>query len=295
MVLAAPSTAQDRTIATIGTGQSVSGEITPNDSQRRSGKYEDLFVIEGRRGGRIDLRLSSTDFDPYLVLTGPAGFSLSNDDEGEDSRSSRLITEFPADGAYRIAVTTYRPGETGRYRLQAAAPTAGSPMARPEPAEPIAIGATINGRLVESDGRLASGEHVDRYRFSARRGQRIRAELSAGKFDTYLILRRPDGTQDDNDDSEVNGETVTDSRIDTVLSEDGDHVLIVTSYRPGERGRSAPGRRAGWPARPGPARRSLRLWRPHRQPPQHGRGCAAAVRKPSRRRPAPSGEHAPHQ
>jgi hypothetical protein len=237
MLLAAPSAnGQERPSTALAAGQSVSGEISSNDAQRRSGKYEDVYTVQGRRGGRIDLRLASDDFDSYLVVTGPQGFSLSNDDEGEDSLNSRLILEFPADGAYRVAVTTFRSGETGRYRLQAAEPAADAAVSRAEPAEPIAIGATIDGRLAEGDGRLASGEFSDRYRFTARRGQRIRAELSAGKFDTYLILRRPDGTQDDNDDSEVDGEAVTDSRIDTVLAEDGEYVLIVTSYRPGESG-----------------------------------------------------------
>ena len=52
----------------------------------------------------------------------------------------------------------------------------------------------------------------------------MRAELTAGKFDTYLMLRRPDGTQDDNDDTQVDGQTSTNSRIDTVLAEDGEYV-----------------------------------------------------------------------
>ncbi|MGZ8336477.1 MAG: caspase family protein [Allosphingosinicella sp.] len=237
LLLGAPSAfSQAPTSASIAAGRAADGELTPNDSQRRSGKYEDVFTVQARRGERLDLRLSSRDFDSYLVVTGPEGFSLSNDDGESGSLDSRLVLQFPTEGAYRVAVTTFRPGETGRYRLQASAPAPDVAVTRPEPAAPIAIGASVNGRLAEGDGRLASGEFSDRYRFTARRGQRIRAELSAGKFDTYLILRRTDGSQDDNDDTMVDGETSTDSRIDTVLAEDGEYVLIVTSYRPGETG-----------------------------------------------------------
>ena len=239
LLLAAPAaTGQNRPVGTIAAGQTVSGEISPNDAQRRSGKFEDVYTLQGRRGARIDLRLSSDDFDSFLVVTGPDGFSLSNDDgPGQgDALHSRLVTELPADGDYRVAVTTYRAGETGRYRLQAAEPAASAAVTRPEPALPIQIGAAIDGRLAAGDGRLTSGEYSDRYRFTARRGQRIRAELTAGKFDTYLMLRRPDGTQDDNDDSQVDGQNSTNSRIDTVLAEDGEYVLVVTSYRPGESG-----------------------------------------------------------
>lgn len=240
MLLGLPSASaqQQAPAGTIAPGQSLAGELTPNDTQRRSGKYEDVYTLQGRRGERVELRLSSDDFDSYLVVTGPGGYSLSNDDEpgGGESLHSRLILELPADGAYRVAVSTFRAGETGRYRLDATVPAAGAAIAAVEPAEPIALGATIEGRLEESDGRLASGEYVDRYRFTARRGQRIRAEVSAGKFDTYLMLRRPDGSQDDNDDSVTDGQASTDSRIDTVLAEDGDYVLMVTSFRPGETG-----------------------------------------------------------
>src|SRR5688500_1390015 len=112
LLLAGPAAVgQDSPGTGLAVGQNVSGELTPNDSQRRSGKYEDVFVLQGRRGGRIDLRLQSGDFDSYLVVTGPQGFSLSNDDEPGQGEAlhSRLILEFPADGAYRVAVTTFRP------------------------------------------------------------------------------------------------------------------------------------------------------------------------------------------
>ena len=36
--------------AGIAAGQSVAGELTQSDTQRRSGKYEDVYVLEGRRG-----------------------------------------------------------------------------------------------------------------------------------------------------------------------------------------------------------------------------------------------------
>ena len=241
-LLAAPSAmgqdSQAAPAATLAAGQTIAGEISANDSQRRSGKYEDVFVVQGRRGQRIDLRLGSDDFDSFLVVTGPEGFTLSNDDEAGagETLNSRLVMEFPADGAYRVAVTTFRPGEIGRYRLDAAIPAANVAVTATERADPIRIGATIDGSLAEGDGRLASGEFTDRYRFTARRGQRVRIEMSSDKVDTYLALRRPDGTQDANDDTETDGQTSTNSRIDTVLAEDGEYVIVATSYRPGESG-----------------------------------------------------------
>jgi len=239
-LLAAPSAyGQDSPPpAPISPGQSVAGELTPHDTQRRSGKYEDVYTIDGRRGQRVRLSLASDSFDPYLVVTGPEGFTLSNDDaEGAgESVNSRLVLQFPSDGAYRVAVTSFRSGETGPYRLQASVPAADEAVTAPVAADPIAIGATINGRLGGSDGRQASDAFADRFRFHARRGQRVAIALGSDKIDTVLRLTRPDGSEDTSDDTEVNGETSTDSRLDTVLAEDGDYVITVTSYRSGESG-----------------------------------------------------------
>ena len=112
-----------------------------------------------------------------------------------------------------------------------------SRSAAPPPAAPIRLGQTVNGALSRGDGQLASGEYQDQYRFSARRGERVRIEMTGvNDMDTYLILRRPDGSQDANDDSEFDGEQSLNSRIDTVLSEDGDYVIIATTYRPNTTG-----------------------------------------------------------
>ncbi len=43
--------------ATLSIGQAIAGELSPNDAQRRSGKYEDVYADPGpaRRSVRIDL------------------------------------------------------------------------------------------------------------------------------------------------------------------------------------------------------------------------------------------------
>lgn len=214
----------------------LSGELTSNDPQRPSGKYEDLYVLEGRRGQRIEIRLGSADFDPMLRVSGPQGFQAANDDESGESVASRLVLELPHDGTYQVAVTTFRPGELGGYELRTATPRRDEAAFIPDAAEPLAIGSSVTGRLALGDLALASGEYADRFRFEGRRGERIRIDLTAGKFDAYLILRRPDGSQDENDDRRGLDGASTDSRIDTVLAEDGQYDVVVTSYRPGEAG-----------------------------------------------------------
>jgi hypothetical protein len=221
----------------IVSGESVSGVLSQDDVRRRSGKFEDVYVLQGHRGQRVDLRLSSSDFDAFLIVTGPEGFNLVNDDEeGAEGLDSRLIVELPSDGAYRIAVTSFRPGETGAYRLSARAPPADARVERPPPAAAIALGATVSGRLETRDGRRGTDRYADHYRFTARRGERVRIEMRAGKFDAWLALRHPDGTEDVNDDGRIEGARSTDSRIDVVLSEDGEYVIVASSFAQGEAG-----------------------------------------------------------
>jgi hypothetical protein len=221
----------------LSVGQTVAGDLSLADTQRRSGKFEDVYTLQGRRGDRVQIDLSSSAFDSFLMVTGPEGLALSNDDqEGADTLNSRLVIQIPADGEYRVSATSFRSGETGAYQLRASTPGANVAVSAPVAAQPIAIGRTIEANLGRNSGRAGSGAFTDRYRFRAQRGERVAISLDSGRFDPVLRLTRPDGTEDVSDDTEVNGETSTNSRIDTVLAEDGDYVVTVSSFREGEGG-----------------------------------------------------------
>ncbi|WP_420477758.1 pre-peptidase C-terminal domain-containing protein [Brevundimonas sp. FT23028] len=223
-------------------GQTVSGALAPGDATLNSGEFVDSWTFDGRRGQRLDIQLGSTAFDPYVAITGPGGFSEFNDDDAtrSGSRDSRLQVTLPADGEYVISATSYEPGERGAYRLSVAdGEGAGKPPTPPvhpsEQASPggeIRIGQTIGGALSPGDETLDSGEYFDRYTFTGRRGERVAVELTSAAFDAYTIVRTPSGEQFDNDD----GEDGTDSRQQLILPEDGEYVVQVTSYRPGETG-----------------------------------------------------------
>src|SRR5215217_2970806 len=116
-----------------------------------------------------------------------------------------------------------------------ASAVAGRGEAAPAATQQLRIGAPAGGALAAGDDRLSSGEFVDRYRFSGRRGERVAIDLGSTDFDAYLILRGPDGRQIDNDDRDAR--QGTDSRIETALAADGEYEVSVTSYRPGETGR----------------------------------------------------------
>ena len=105
---------------------SETGELRRGDEQLGSGEYVDSFRFQGRRGQRVSIELSSADFDTYVMLVPPSGRQQDNDDRaGGDSTDSRIETALAEDGEYRVLVTSYRPDETGRYRLEVR-PSAGT-------------------------------------------------------------------------------------------------------------------------------------------------------------------------
>ncbi|HEX8471665.1 MAG TPA: pre-peptidase C-terminal domain-containing protein, partial [Brevundimonas sp.] len=235
------------TDAPITVGQTRDGRLGQGARTLPSGEYVNNFTLRGRRGQQLDLRLSSSEFDPYLQLNGPNGFSAFNDDDEDqdDSHDSRLIVTLPADGAYTIAATSYEASESGRYRLSVGDGSTYRPPAPPRPAPGqgparpggnnggvMRIGDTVGGQLQRGDETLDSGEYVDTYSFQGTRGTRVAVELTSSAFDAYTILTTPSGEQIDNDD----GEDGTNSRLDTVLSETGEYQVQVTSFAAAETG-----------------------------------------------------------
>lgn len=226
-------TSRERAPTAMTAGSSFTGELTPLDNQRRSGKYEDVYQIQGRAGQRFEITLTSDDFDPYLLVTGPNGYAISNDDGEGLELGSRLTIQLPADGVYRVSATSFAPGSMGAYRIQARQAGANARLDRPIDAQPIRMGGSVQGALARNDDQVGS-KYVDRYRLRAQRGERIRIDLSSGDFDTVVTLTMPDGTMLSNDDH--GAETGTNSRLETVLAEEGEYVIGVTSFGENETG-----------------------------------------------------------
>ena len=91
--------------------------------------------------------------------------------------------------------------------------------------EPIAFGASLQGEIGEGDPRDGEDRGFDAFTFSGEEGQRVRAIMRSGDFDTYLQIGRADGEFSalaNDDDGLMEG---TDSRLNFTLPETGDYVL----------------------------------------------------------------------
>ncbi len=119
----APASASNSAPAsgTLTPGRTATGRLQSGDRQLTSGEYADGYSFQGTRGQQVAIDLNSSDFDTYLILTGPGDFREENDDAvGENGRSthdSRIVVTLPENGTYYVNVTSYQSGETGAYRV----------------------------------------------------------------------------------------------------------------------------------------------------------------------------------
>ena len=97
----------------------VEEELTVGDAVIPSdGSLYDDYQFEGRAGQTITINMDSDDFDTYLVLIGPDGRALEeNDDRNSQTTNSTIRITLPTTGKYRILANTVNNRGRGRYTL----------------------------------------------------------------------------------------------------------------------------------------------------------------------------------
>ncbi|WP_298126765.1 PPC domain-containing protein [Brevundimonas sp.] len=203
-------------------GAPAAGTLDFTDGLDAEGRQTDAWVFQGTAGMRVQIDMTSGDFDTYVVLlaeSDPATALAEDDDGGPEGTNSRLFHTLPADGAYRIQARSFAPGGTGAYDLTVI-------EAEPErPAQALAFGETLQGDIEAADPLDGEGRNFDAFVFTGAEGQRIQAIGRSGDFDVYLRIGSADGEFSElasDDDGLGQG---TDSRLNFTLPADGDYVM----------------------------------------------------------------------
>jgi serine protease Do len=106
-------------------GRKVSGKLAEGDYRLQDGSYGDLYYFSAKAGQSVTLNLTSSDFNPLMMLYVVKGESVSekpvaeNDDAGPGNLNSRIVFKIPADGTYVVVANSKSRGETGNYQLSA--------------------------------------------------------------------------------------------------------------------------------------------------------------------------------
>ena len=117
------------TVKSISAGQTA-GSLASVDCETpyRANSKAELYLLNGRAGQQVTITMSalseSPNLDPFLILIGPDGRKLTEDDDGGGGLSARIGNyRLPSSGMYLIVATSadaYNPKEnkgTGKYNL----------------------------------------------------------------------------------------------------------------------------------------------------------------------------------
>ena len=176
----------------LAVGGSIVDSLVPGDERRDGGAWVRWYDLELPANTAVRVRLSSTDFDAYLVVETPDGGIYENDDaSGSDSA---LTVQSSIAGAARVGASTFGDGESGAFELSAAL------LGSREPWDPdgyrLRDGETVTGSL--DPASMGDGH---RYTFSSGGGERVELVLRSEEFDSYLQVMAPDGAEYSDDDS----------------------------------------------------------------------------------------------
>jgi hypothetical protein len=114
-------------VGPIATAQTVTGVLAETDCLMDHGGFADLWQFTTAAQVTVQIDLSSTLFDTYLLVANSAGTFIAQDDDGgggSGGTNSRITRTF-APGTYTLWVTSFYSSEFGGYQLSVV--TSGAP------------------------------------------------------------------------------------------------------------------------------------------------------------------------
>jgi len=105
------------TQTTINVGQTINGGLTGSDCLLGDGTSADLYRLTLTAPRSVQIDMTSTAVDSYLVLFDLAGAGIASDDDGGGAPNARIVISLAA-GTYVIAANSFDVGETGAYQLR---------------------------------------------------------------------------------------------------------------------------------------------------------------------------------
>ena len=87
---------------------------------RYNGKIHKLLLVKFEAGKTYQIDHSSRDFDAFMILLGPDGVLVAQDDDsggGPNGLDARIIYQAPKTGEYRVVVTSYNNVGIGNFSI----------------------------------------------------------------------------------------------------------------------------------------------------------------------------------
>jgi V8-like Glu-specific endopeptidase len=86
-------------------------------SKLNNGANYKSYPVPLKAGGTYTFDLRSNQFDTFLRLEDPDGKKVAEDDDSGGDVNARIVYRALRDGEYRVIVTSFKPGQSGRFGL----------------------------------------------------------------------------------------------------------------------------------------------------------------------------------
>lgn len=188
------------------------GTLEASDPLLDGSRHYDSYPITVEMQQQVTVRMTSQEFDTYLIVRGPDGAEFINDDF-ESMSVSQVDFVAPAAGEWTVMASGFGTDALGSYELE------------------ITLGGvgqieTIAGRLDPSDPMALKGEYYDEHSIEVGDDGEFVLELEAYGFDGYLVAESPSGERWRNDDAD----RVSLSRIGPLSGMGTWTVYVTTSF-----------------------------------------------------------------
>lgn len=184
--------------------------------------YFNAYTFEGKAGQLVAIGMSSSEFEPYLVLLTPDGKDLAQADSSGGS-SARVITALPADGVYTVLANSSQPSQTGSYSLRLTTAEQGKVLL--EQQDSIGPGSPV----------LRDGSPYKEYQFQGTEGQTVVISLESNDFTPYLLV--VDASNQEIGESKEGASSKTNSSLTVTFPTTGAYRVIANSYDSAGKGR----------------------------------------------------------
>lgn len=213
----------------ISYGDSVTGQLTTGDSTGYRGYY-DAYDFDASAGDLVRIEMWSETGDTYLMLQGPNGRIVTEDDDGGSGLNSTIDNyELSSSGRYRIIATSYSDDATFQYQLGLEEVDPDEPAGGDVSPTPISYGETVQGELTTGDPTGFRG-YYDLYSFGGSPGDVVTIRMQSEPGDSYLILLDPNGERvaenDDGSDTAFLDAEISDHELESA----GTYRIVATSF-----------------------------------------------------------------
>ncbi len=213
------------------------GALEASDPVMEDGAWVDEYTIDATAGQEVVAVVTSVEFDPYVVVTGPSGEQTENDDFGSSREVSLVEAIASQSGTWRVQVSSYEAGQSGAYAL--ALTTRMRTDATPLDEEftvtgelPAGPTASVSGVLDAEDRQRTDESWYEAWSIDAQAGDHAILLLQSPDFDAYLTLVSPTKRAFNDDD----GGGGTDSRLDMTFDEAGRWTVVANTLNAGDTG-----------------------------------------------------------